>query len=172
MRMQFTSFVSIEPPNALLLEIKGSVKLFGSLETAACGHRGMLAPAGACRFCSATAPSTLAALWLARAGDPLRIEDPALLPGHLAKVSIACTAWDNEQLQTLRAMGVTRLGELLRLPRAGLARRLSPALVRDLDIALARQLRAAQSVRAARAFSGTLRFRDGDRACRVFGKGA
>jgi hypothetical protein len=28
----FTSFVSIEPPNALLLEIKGSVKLFGSLQ--------------------------------------------------------------------------------------------------------------------------------------------
>src|ERR1700674_4257507 len=28
----FTSFVSIEQPNALLLEIKGSVKLFGSLQ--------------------------------------------------------------------------------------------------------------------------------------------
>src|ERR1700761_3757724 len=28
----FTSFVSIEPPNALLLEIRGSVKLFGSLQ--------------------------------------------------------------------------------------------------------------------------------------------
>jgi protein ImuB len=36
-------------------------------------------------------------------------------------------------------MGVTRLGELMRLPRAGLARRLSPAMVQDLDIALARQ---------------------------------
>ncbi len=51
---------------------------------------------------------------------------------------IACTGWDIEKLQTLSAMGVTRLGELLRLPRAGLARRLNPALVRDLDIALAR----------------------------------
>src|SRR5437879_312003 len=29
---RFTSFVSIEPPNALLLEIKGSLKLFGPLE--------------------------------------------------------------------------------------------------------------------------------------------
>ncbi|MDB6082882.1 MAG: hypothetical protein JWN43_763, partial [Gammaproteobacteria bacterium] len=37
------------------------------------------------------------------------------------------------------AMGVTRVGELLRLPRAGVARRLSPAAVLDLDIALARQ---------------------------------
>ena len=74
----FTSFVSIEPPNALLLEIKGSVKLFGSLEQLhadidACWRR-----LGAARLYSATAPSTLAALWLARAGHreaPLQIED-------------------------------------------------------------------------------------------------
>jgi protein ImuB len=135
--LQFTSFVSMEPPNALLLEIKGSVKLFGSLEQLhadmeACWRRLAL------KVLSATAPSTLAALWLARAGAPLRIEDAVLLPGHLAKVPIACTGWDSEQLQTLSAMGVTRLGELLRLPRAGLARRLNAALVRDLDIALAR----------------------------------
>ena len=134
----FTSFVSIEPPNALLLEIKGSVKLFGSLPQLLeglddCWRRLAL------QAHSATAPSTLAALWLARAGRPAQIEDVELLPAHLAKLPIACTAWDVERLQTLRAMGVTHLGELMRLPRAGLARRLSPALVRDLDIALARQ---------------------------------
>jgi protein ImuB len=134
----FTSFVSIEPPNALLLEIKGSVKLFGSLQQLhegldACWRR-LALPAH-----SAVAPSTLAALWLARAGAPSQIEDTELLRKSLAKVPVACTAWDVERLQTLRAMGVTHLGELMRLPRAGLARRLSPALVRDLDIALARQ---------------------------------
>jgi len=134
----FTSFVSIEPPNALLLEIKGSVKLFGSLprlhaDIDAC-WRQLALPAQ-----SATAPSTLAALWLARAGDPLQIEDIEALPGHLAKVPLACTAWDDELLLTLRAMGVTSLSELMRLPRAGLARRLHPDRVQDLDIALARQ---------------------------------
>jgi len=134
----FTSFVSIEPPNALLLEIKGSVKLFGSLQRLHadlddCWRRLML-PAR-----SAVAPSTLAALWLARAGGAPQIEDIDLLPGRLAKVPIACTAWDVERLQTLRAMGVTSLSELMRLPRAGIARRLGPAVVRDLDIALARQ---------------------------------
>ena len=134
----FTSFVSIEPPNALLLEIKGSVRLFGSLQRLHAdideGWRRLARTAG-----SAIAPSTLAALWLARAGGAPPLEDIEQLPGHLAKVPIACTAWDIEQLQTLRAMGVTHVGELMRLPRAGLARRLSPALVRDLDIALARQ---------------------------------
>jgi protein ImuB len=144
----FTSFVSIEPPNALLLEIKGSLKLFGPLERLhatidACWRR-LALPAY-----SAAAPSTLAALWLARgsqlhagtphAGTPRHIEDLGTLPGHLAELPIACTAWDIERLQTLRAMGVTRMGELLRLPRAGLARRLGAATVQDLDIALGRQ---------------------------------
>jgi protein ImuB len=134
----FTSFVSVEPPNALLLEIKGSVKLFGSLQQLRadldeCWRR-LTLPAH-----SAVAPSTLAALWLARAGGSSQIEDADLLPGYLAKVPIACTAWDIERLQTLRAMGVTSLSELMRLPRAGIARRLGPAVVRDLDIALARQ---------------------------------
>ncbi|MEO9056419.1 MAG: DNA polymerase Y family protein [Steroidobacteraceae bacterium] len=134
----FTSFVSIEPPNALLLEIKGSVKLFGSLQQLhadidACWRRLALSAH------SATAPTTLAALWLARAGVPSQIEDIELLSSHLTKLPIACTAWNAEWLQTLRAMGVTHLGELLRLPRAGLARRLSPVLVQDLDIALGRQ---------------------------------
>jgi protein ImuB len=138
----FTSFVSVEPPNALLLEIKGSVKLFGSLEILHAGIDACWRRLAVQAF-SATAPSTLAALWLARAGNPagspVHFEDPRLLPSHLAKLPIACTAWDIERLQTLRAMGVTRVGELLRLPRAGLARRLSPAVVQDLDIALARQ---------------------------------
>jgi protein ImuB len=141
---QFTSFVSIEPPNALLLEIKGSLKLFGPIERLhsdidACWRRLELP------VYSATAPSTLAALWLARggisgSGTPIHIEDLATLAGHLAQLSIVCTAWDAERLQTLRAMGVTRMGELLRLPRAGLARRLGAATVQDLDIALARQV--------------------------------
>jgi protein ImuB len=138
---QFTSFVSIEPPNALLLEVKGSLKLFGSAEALharidACWQRLELAAS------SATAPSTLAALWLARGkgtSQPILIEDPGLLAGCLAALPIACTAWDEERLRTLRAMGVMRLGELSRLPRAGLARRLGPEAVRDLDIALLRQ---------------------------------
>jgi protein ImuB len=141
---QFTSFVSIEPPNALLLEIKGSLKLLGPLKRLhtgidACWRRLEL------QAYSATAPSTLAALWLARgtgapaSGTPIHIEDLGTLAGHLAGMPIACTAWDIERLQTLRAMGVTRIGELLRLPRAGLARRLGTAPVQDLDIALARQ---------------------------------
>ncbi|GAC1668171.1 MAG: DNA polymerase Y family protein [Steroidobacteraceae bacterium] len=160
---RFTSFVSIEPPNALLLEIKGSLKLFGSLERLhaaidICWQR-LALPAH-----SATAPTTLAALWLARGGTPLGgkplggkalcIEDVGTLAGHLAELPIACTAWDITRLQTLRAMGVTRIGELLRLPRTGLARRLGTATIQALDIALARQFA------PRRAFVPRARFRE------------
>ena len=135
---QFTSLVSIEMPNALLLEIKGSVKLFGSLAVLH-AHIDAAWDRLALHARSATAPTALAALWLARAGKQVRIEDAGSLAGGLAELPIACTAWEPERLQTLRAMGVTRIGDLLRLPRAGVARRLSPAAVLDLDIALARQ---------------------------------
>jgi protein ImuB len=134
----FTSFVSVEPPNALLLEIRGSVKLFGSLQKLhadidACWRRLEL-PA-----CSATTPSTLGSLWLARAGNSMHGDDAGMLPAQLSKVPLACTAWEGETLQTLNAMGVTKVGELLRLPRAGLARRLGLALVQALDIAVGSQ---------------------------------
>jgi protein ImuB len=81
----------------------------------------------------------LAALWLARAGGGVHGDEMGRLPGLLAKVPIACTAWDAERLQTLRALGLRHVGELLRLPRGGLARRLSPAVVRDIDIAVGKQ---------------------------------
>src|SRR5882762_7078211 len=89
---RFTSFVSIELPNALLLEIKGSLKLFGPLERLhadidACWRRLAL------QVNSAAAPSTLAALWLARGGAhtgnpagsrPVVIDDLGTLSGRLA----------------------------------------------------------------------------------------
>ncbi len=135
---EFTSLVSIEAPNALLLEIRGSLQLFGppqrlqELIDARWRAMGVAAV-------TAIAPSTLAALWFARAGDPVVLDDPAVLSGRLARLPIACTAWTEERLRTLRALGITRLGEVLRLPRDGLARRLGPAALFDLDVALARQ---------------------------------
>jgi protein ImuB len=150
---QFTPLVSIELPNALLLEIRGSVKLFGSLETL---HADIDATWRrlALEARSATAPSTLAALWLARAGKRELIEVPGLLAGKLAELPVTCTSWDPEKLETLRAMGVTRIGELLRLPRTGLARRFGPRALLDLDVALARQ------AAPRRAFVARERFRE------------
>jgi protein ImuB len=136
--LQFTSFVSLAAPNALLLEIQGSLRLFGSfvrlreLLDARWQALGLQAQ-------SAVAPATLAALWCARIGEDLCSDEKTALTGRLLQLPLIATAWDPARLQTLRSMGIQRLGDLLRLPRAGLARRLGPAAVRDLDIALGKQ---------------------------------
>ncbi|HLW23773.1 MAG TPA: DNA polymerase Y family protein, partial [Steroidobacteraceae bacterium] len=135
---RFTSLVSLEPPNALLLEVRGSVRLFGSLERL----QGEIDGAWrrlALEASSATAPSTLAALWLARGAAQVTLEEQGALAGALAALPLGVTAWDEKVVHTLRSMGVTRLGELLRLPRGGLARRFGRSMVRDLEVALARQ---------------------------------
>jgi protein ImuB len=136
--LRFTSLVSLEPPAALLLEVRGSLRLFGSAtrlhdEIDACWR------ALGLQALSAVAPSTLAALWCARAGSRVCVLEPALLTGSLARLPLTATGWDPAVLQTLRSMGVLRVGEMLRLPRAGLARRFGPAALRELDVALARQ---------------------------------
>jgi protein ImuB len=150
---QFTPLVSIEMPNALLLEIRGSVKLFGSLEIlhARIDETWRRLELSAR---SATAPSTLAALWLARAGRRELIEDAGSIAGKLAALPVTCTAWDAERLEALRALGILRIGEVLRLPRAGMTRRFGASLMLDLDIALARQ------AAPRRAFEARERFRE------------
>ncbi|MDE2294350.1 MAG: DNA polymerase Y family protein [Gammaproteobacteria bacterium] len=134
---RYTSLVSLEPPAALLLEIRGSLRLFGAPDALRARIDADWAHAGL-RARSAAAPSPLAALWLARAGASITVEDPAALAGRLASLPLACTGWEAPRLERLRAIGIVRLGELLRLPRAGLARRFGPALLAELDAALAR----------------------------------
>ena len=134
----YTSIVSIELPDALLLEIKGSLQLFGPLERLHADIDARWRALSAQAY-SAIAPSTLAALWLARAGKGVCVDDAARLAGLMREVPLACTAWDERRLQTLRAMGLTQVGEVLRLPRAGLARRVGQGAVFDLDVALGRQ---------------------------------
>jgi protein ImuB len=86
----------------------------------------------------ACAPTPLASLWLARccaAAGVFRLES---LPAQLAPLPLACTRWPPAVLETLATMGVRTLGECLRLPRDGLARRCGPALLEMLDRAMGR----------------------------------
>ena len=76
---------------------------------------------------------------MARAGKRVLIEDSGLLAGGWRSCPLACTAWDAERFRPCAPSGVSRVGELLRLPRAGMARRFRAAAVLEIDIALARQ---------------------------------
>jgi protein ImuB len=140
----FTPQVSIEPPDGLLLEIKPSIRLFGGLREL-CRKLRALCLADAVfaaperQPCFTLAPTPLAALAAARAGARCFITDPAVLPARLKPLPLQVLRWPEEQNARLAAMGVRTLGELLRLPRAGFARRFGPAQLADLDRLLGRR---------------------------------
>jgi protein ImuB len=134
----FTPQVSIEPPDGLLLEIKPSLMLFGGLRELcrrlrdACRADALLTQIGAAPHFT-LAPTALAALVAARAGARCFITDPGVLPARLKPLPLAVLRWPAEHVTRLAAMGVCTLGELMRLPRAGFARRFGPELLADLD---------------------------------------
>jgi protein ImuB len=128
----FTPRVALEPPDGVLLEVRGSLALFGGAE---CLLEAIEETAGAegVRVHLALAPTPLAALAGARAGANLRLLGPGALVGALASLPLAVLRWPPELLARLAKAGVRTLGQVLRLPRAGLARRFGAALPVALD---------------------------------------
>ncbi len=138
----FTPQVSIEAPDGLLLEIRSSIALFGGVRALcrqlrdACRADPVLAKMQP-HF--TLAPTALAALAAARAGARCFITDVNVLPARLKPLPLTTLRWPAEQNARLAAMGVRTLGELMRLPRAGFAKRFGVALLADLDRLLGRR---------------------------------
>lgn len=134
---RYTSIVSIQPPNELLLEIRGSIRLFGGIaalmnrvrsDLQECGLRSQLTV-------SATAQS---ALWLARVAREPQAVTPRHLLTTLARLPVAVLLWPPDIELRLARFGVLTLGDLLRLPRGGLARRIGYERLAELDRAVGR----------------------------------
>ena len=135
---QYTPRVSVTPPDALLLEVRGSLALFGGVDALQCKLRKALAELGY-TVQLGLAPTPPAALWLARAGiEEAVIEAPALA-GRLGEVPLVCLRWPEAVEKALREMGLRTVGECLRLPRDGFARRFGAERLADLDRALGRR---------------------------------
>jgi protein ImuB len=132
---KYTPTVSLMPPQALLLEIEGSLRLFGGVQRLMQAVQREVKRLGY-GVQAAVAATPLAALWLARAGKAEVVRKTDELTRALAPLPIAVLELPAAAHDALRQMGVRYLRELLRLPRTGLARRLGPALVTDLDRAL------------------------------------
>lgn len=134
---QFTSFVCIEAPDVLLLEIAGSLKLFGGL--APLKRRIFAGLDKRCVKASLSiAPTPLASVWLAKAGHRVSIPEQADLTGAVSKLPIACLGWPESVNDSLSGMGINCVGDCLRLPRAGFARRFGAGRLLELDRALGR----------------------------------
>lgn len=119
---QFTPKISLERPDALLAEVSGSLRYFGGAKELLQALQAGLDELGL-DASIATARTPRAALWLARAGGPAVLEE---LP-------LEVTRWP---LDFFRSIGVATIGELMRLPRDGLARRCPQAVLEELDGAL------------------------------------
>ncbi len=129
---QFTPSVAHEPPDALVLEVSGSLRLFGGVDRmrasllAGCARMGFTALA-------ACAPTARGAAWLARAGVAPCIEHADALGSALAAVPLRIAVRAADTLEALHAIGARTVGDLVALPRDGLARRFGQALLDDLD---------------------------------------
>jgi protein ImuB len=154
---EFTSFVCIAAPSLLLLEIAGSCKLFGGLKALRqridSGLRSQGFTAGI-----AIAPTPLAATWFARGGARVCIQNTASLAGRLAPLPVACLDWTESVLELLKGMGISCIGECLRLPRQGFAKRFGAGRLLELDRALGRLPDPRVSYRAPEMFSADYEF--------------
>ena len=118
---QFTPRVSLEPPCALVAEVEASLRYFGGRDALAAKLRAGLAELGF-EASLALAGTARAALWLARAGG-----------GEFEDLPLQVTGFD---LEFFKSIGLSTVGEVLRLPREGLAQRCGQGLIDELDRAL------------------------------------
>lgn len=135
---QFTSFVSLAFPDGLLLEVGKSLSLFGGIEAirrsirtgvAALGYQPILA----------IAPTPLGAIFFVRACQESCLTDLRQLRGPLGRLPLEVLGVDEGVAEALVGLGLRDLGDYLRLPRDGMARRFGPDVVSRLDRALGRQ---------------------------------
>ncbi len=133
---QFTSQVALHPPQGILLEIAASLNLFGGLERLQQRIADSLNELGY-RARYGTAPTPLGAWLLSRAGGGAARDLPGLT-ARLFALPLAVLELDPKRLERLTGLGLATLGDCLRLPRDGLARRLGPDLLDTLDRAFGR----------------------------------
>ncbi len=134
---QFSSCVSMAGADVLVLEIAGSLRLFGGLKAL---RRQVAAGLDAQGYTAGLAitPTPLGATWLARHGQRACIRDRANLVPVLRRLPLACLDWPVATTTALAGMGVETVGDCLRLPRDGFARRFGSARLRELDQAVGR----------------------------------
>ncbi len=155
---RITPLVSLEPPQALVLEVGGSLRLWGGLDSIEealdreLGRRRLSA-----HLCAA--PTALAALWLARDGRK-DVLSTKRLAGFLGALPLHVTGWPQATRRLLKKMGLGTVGDCLRLSRDGLVRRVGQRCLDDLDRSLGRQPDLRTAFRPDRRFSSVVEFQE------------
>ncbi|MCK8515892.1 DNA polymerase Y family protein [Methylonatrum kenyense] len=133
--LQFSGWVSRQPPLELVLEIGGSLRLFGGMTGLQQQLNAHLQQLGL-HWQTAVAPTAAAAGLFCRAGGGTLLTQRAALAEQLAALPIQVLELTPEQTRALSGLGLQTLGDCLRLPSAELGRRLGGTLSEQLQRAL------------------------------------
>jgi protein ImuB len=136
--LQFTPVVSLEPPGAVLAEVRGSLDLFGGVMALLRRALDGLSASGLSASL-ALAPTPRGALWLARAELAMTVTRADAMAGVAARLPLSCLHWPDDTVAALAGLGIRSVADLLRLPRAGFAARFGPRLLDELDEGLGRR---------------------------------
>ncbi len=135
----FTPDVSLQPPNGLLIEIGSCLRLHHGFKNLIGKMRNGLSEMGYSAG-QACAPTPHAAWLLALSGREIAFRDPAKLESTLADLPVRILNQSPDTLRSLEMVGAYTVGDCLRLPRGGMARRFGQGLLEELDRALGRVL--------------------------------
>ena len=140
--LAFTPSVTLQPavadasPDTVLLEVQGSLRHFGGPERRLGGLlerlRAALAPLSHTVWL-ASAATPQGAAWLARVHRRWHGAGPQELAQALDAAPVGLLDAARREGEALQGMGLRTLGELRRLPRAGLARRFGAGMLDELD---------------------------------------
>ncbi len=136
--LQFTSIISLQPPDGLLLEIGGSLSLFKGLTALVKKVELGVLKLGYSLHLS-VAPTPLGAWLPAHIGVRFLITETSQLKTALGTLPLLCLPINPKTIERLQGMGMKKLHELFKLPRDGLGKRTSQTLVLTLDRALGLQ---------------------------------
>lgn len=155
--LAFSDRVALYTDHSVVLGIQGSLRLFGGLESllkkAIRGLDGF-----GCEYAVAVAPAPRAALWLAQNGRGQVVLNPCELVSALRGLPVSKVARNDRHLARMQYSGLGTLGDLMRLPRVGVARRFGAQTLEMLDSALAKRPETVNVYRPPAAFSGERTF--------------
>ncbi|MEO6363503.1 MAG: DNA polymerase Y family protein [Caldimonas sp.] len=142
--LAFTPQVSLQPASdrsaadTVLLEVQASLRYFGGLASLLERLHAALRPFGHV-VRTASAATAQAAAVLSRVEPPTLCTDLAGTRQALQEAPVWLLGPGREHWDALQGMGLRTIGDLLGLPRSGLARRFGEGLLADIDAGLGRR---------------------------------
>jgi protein ImuB len=160
--LAFTPQVSLQPASApgaaadtVLLEVQASLRYFGGIDLLLQRLQRSIEPLGH-TLRIAVATTAQGAAVLARVEPPPRCLTLAVTCKALTGAPVWLLGPGREHWEALQGMGLRQIGDLLGLPRAGLARRFGETLLVELDAAFGRRPDPREPIVPARGFESRL----------------